>query len=108
MDPHIITTCIDDMIKYLDKHGETDSRSLASVLNVSEEMVNAWVSVLEEAHAVKVDYKLDKMFISSATAMKDDDKVSSNMTDEEKRLIKTGIVSTETMEHTREFMRANV
>ena len=108
MDPHSITTCIDDLIKYLNEHGETDSKSLASALNVSEEMVNAWVYVLEEAHAVKIDYKLDKMFISSVSVMKDDANVTSEMSDEEKRLIKTGIVSLETMEQTREFMRANV
>ncbi|MGA3021085.1 MAG: hypothetical protein ABSD68_04005 [Candidatus Micrarchaeales archaeon] len=108
MNPHTITTCIDDLIKYLNENGETDSRSLASALNVSEEMVNAWVYVLEEAHAVKIDYKFDKMFISSAMLMKEDDKVSSDMTDEEKRLIKTGIVSHETMEQAKEFMRANV
>jgi hypothetical protein len=108
MDPHIMTTRIDDLIKYLNEHGETDSKSLASALNVSEEMVNAWVYVLEEAHAVKIDYKLDKMFISSVSVMKDDANVTSEMSDEEKRLIKTGIVSLETMEQTREFMRANV
>jgi DeoR/GlpR family transcriptional regulator of sugar metabolism len=108
MDPHSITTCIDDLIKYLNEHGETDSRTLANALKVSEEMINAWVDVLEEAHAVKIDYKLDKMFISTATEIKEEDKVASKMTEEEKKLIDSGIISPETMEGTKEFMQANI
>jgi hypothetical protein len=108
MDPHTITTCIDDLIKYLNEHGETDSKSLANALNVSEDMVNEWVDVLEEAHAVKIDYKLDKMFVSSLAETKEDDKVTRKMTNEEKELVETGIITPETIEETREFMRANI
>ncbi|MGA3020708.1 MAG: hypothetical protein ABSD68_02045 [Candidatus Micrarchaeales archaeon] len=108
MDPHTITTCIDDLIKYLNEHGETDSKSLASALNVSEEMINAWADALEEAHAIKIDYKLDKMFISSTTEMKEEDRVADKMTEEEKKLIETGIISPETIEQAKEFMQANI
>lgn len=59
-----ITTSIDDLVKYLSQHGETDSTTLSQALNVSEGIVETWVDVLEKASIVKISYKLGKMFIS--------------------------------------------
>ena len=57
-----ITTSIDDLVKYVHEHGETDSNTLAAALNVGEAIIEKWTDVLEKAQIVKVSYKLGKMY----------------------------------------------
>jgi chromosome segregation ATPase len=66
-----ITTSIDDMVRYLNEHGETDSSTLAAALKVSEGIIETWADVLEKAQIVKVNYKLGKMFVSPMTVTKE-------------------------------------
>lgn len=66
-----ITTSIDDLVKYLNEHGETDSSTLAAALKVSEGMIETWADVLEKAQIVKVNYKMGKMFVSPMTVTKE-------------------------------------
>lgn len=65
-----ITTSIDDLVKYLTAHGETESSELAKALGVSENIIGKWTDVLEKAKVVKISYKVGKMFISLATTSK--------------------------------------
>lgn len=66
-----ITTSIDDLVKYLKEHGETDSSALASALNVGENIIETWADVLEKAQIVKVSYKLGKMYVSQMLLTKE-------------------------------------
>ncbi len=59
-----ITTSIDDLVKYVHEHGETDSSALAVALSVGEAIIEKWADVLEKAQIVKVSYKLGKMFVA--------------------------------------------
>ena len=49
-----ITTSIDDLVKYLTAHGETESSELAKALGVSENIIGKWTDVLEKAKVVKM------------------------------------------------------
>jgi len=66
-----ITTSIDDLVKYLNEHGETDSSTLAAALKVGESIIETWADVLEKAQIVRVSYKLGKMFVSPMTISKE-------------------------------------
>ncbi len=66
-----ITTSIDDLVKYLGEHGETESSVLAGALKVSDEIVATWADVLEKAQIVKINYRMGKMFISPMVKAKD-------------------------------------
>ncbi len=66
-----ITTSIDDLVKYLNEHGETDSTTLSGSLRVSERIIETWSDVLEKAKIVKINYRLGKMFISPMVATKE-------------------------------------
>ncbi len=66
-----ITTSIDDLVRYLNEHGETDSTTLAAALKVSEGIIETWADVLEKAQIVRVNYKLGKMFVSPMTVTKE-------------------------------------
>ncbi len=59
-----ITTSIDDLVKYVHEHGETDSSALAIALNVGEPIVEKWADVLEKAQIIKISYKLGKMYMA--------------------------------------------
>ncbi|MGC8676454.1 MAG: hypothetical protein ACP5T3_02985 [Candidatus Micrarchaeia archaeon] len=63
-----ITTSIDDLVKYLGDHGETDSLTLAKDLGVPETIVETWANVLEKANIVHVSYKVGRMYISKAVS----------------------------------------
>lgn len=65
-----ITTSIDDLVKYLSEHGETESSDLAKALGVNESIIETWADVLEKAKITKVSYKVGKMFVSLATEAK--------------------------------------
>jgi chromosome segregation ATPase len=66
-----ITTSIDDLVKYLNEHGESDSSTLAAALKVNENIIETWADVLEKAQIVKVNYKLGKMYVSPMITSKE-------------------------------------
>jgi DNA repair exonuclease SbcCD ATPase subunit len=66
-----ITTSIDDLVKYLNEHGETDSAALSGALKVNESIIETWADVLEKAQIVRINYKLGKMFVSPMTITKE-------------------------------------
>ncbi len=66
-----ITTSIDDLVKYLNEHGETESSVLASELKVGENIINTWAEVLEKAQITKINYKMGKMFVSPMVITKE-------------------------------------
>mgnify|MGYP001626175576 FL=1 len=68
-----VTTSIDDLVKYIDEHGETDSFTLAKDLGVSEPVIETWANVLEKANIVKISYKVGKMYIAKAIASKEEE-----------------------------------
>lgn len=65
-----ITTSIDDLVKYLNEHGETESSDLAKALNVNESIIETWADVLEKAKITKISYKVGKMYVSLPVAGK--------------------------------------
>ncbi|MDE1854783.1 MAG: hypothetical protein KGH57_00470 [Candidatus Micrarchaeota archaeon] len=71
-----ITTSIDDLVKYLNEHGETDSAALAAALKVNENIIETWADVLEKAQIVRINYKLGKMFVSPMTITKEGEEVA--------------------------------
>ncbi len=66
-----VTTSIDDLVKYINEHGETDSSTLAAALKVGENIIETWADVLEKAQIVKINYKLGKMFVAPKTVTKE-------------------------------------
>lgn len=82
-----IVTGIDNLLKYLKEHGETDSITLAASLNVSEKTIEDWSNVLEKAKMIHISYKLGKMYASPVL-------ISEAAVGEEKRLtdIKKSII----------------
>src|SRR5208337_1649342 len=67
-DDQRITTSIDDLVKYLKEHGETESSELANTLGVDTGIVEAWSDALEKAKIVRITYKVGKMYVSLAGA----------------------------------------
>jgi chromosome segregation ATPase len=63
-----ITTSIDDLVKYLNEHGETESSDLAKALKVNESIIETWADVLEKAKITKISYKVGKMYVSLPVA----------------------------------------
>ncbi len=63
-DEQSITTSIDDLVKYLNEHGETESSALAGTLGVSEAVIEAWAGALEKAKMTKVIYKRGRMYLA--------------------------------------------
>lgn len=66
-----ITTSIDDLVKYLNEHGETDSAALSGALKVNESIIETWADVLDKAQIVRISYKLGKMYVSPMTITKE-------------------------------------
>jgi hypothetical protein len=64
-----VTTTIDDLVKYLKEHGETESSKLASELKVSEGIIEIWADALEKAGITKISYKVGKMFVAPVTSL---------------------------------------
>ncbi len=63
-----LTTSIDDLVNYLNAHGETESTVLSHDLKVPEAIIETWASILEKANIVKISYRSGKMFISKFAA----------------------------------------
>jgi hypothetical protein len=63
-----INTSIDDLVRYLKEHGETESSELARMLNAQESMIEMWAGVLEKAKVTKITYKGGKMYVSLINA----------------------------------------
>lgn len=61
-----VTTSIDDLVKYINEHGETDSFSLSQALGVSEAIIEVWAGALEKAKLMRVLYKRGKMYLAPA------------------------------------------
>ncbi|MGC8586835.1 MAG: hypothetical protein ACP5K9_00905 [Candidatus Micrarchaeia archaeon] len=59
-----ITTGIDALVEYIKTHGESDSATLASAMNVSETVIEEWAGILEKAGIVQITYKAAKMYVS--------------------------------------------
>ena len=70
MPDQAITTSIDDLVNYLNVHGETESEELAESLGVSQEMVETWSGILERANIVKISYRVGKMYVTMAVSKK--------------------------------------
>jgi chromosome segregation ATPase len=87
-----ITTSIDDLVKYLNEHGETESSILASALNVSDGIINTWAEVLEKAQITKINYKMGKMFVSPMVVSKEGIEVAKKTVE-----MKKGVAETELM-----------
>ncbi len=85
-----LTTSIDDLVKYVNEHGETDSTTLASALKVGENIIETWADVLEKAQIVKINYKLGKMFVSPKTITKEGAEVAKKTVE-----MKRGVAETE-------------
>ncbi len=74
-----VVTGIDSLLNYINKNGEVDTTTLASVLGVSEGTVLEWSAVLEKAKLILIVYKLGKMYVSPTTtsiSIDNDDKTS--------------------------------
>ncbi|MGA3020729.1 MAG: hypothetical protein ABSD68_02155 [Candidatus Micrarchaeales archaeon] len=93
MEDQPITTCIDDLVKYLNEHGESDANTLANALNVSESIIGTWSDVLEKAHIVKVNYKLGKMFVSPIAMTKEGASVAKKMIEVKKGVAEAELVA---------------
>jgi chromosome segregation ATPase len=93
MEDRPITTSIDDLVKYLNEHGESDANTLANALNVSESIVSTWADVLEKARMVKVNYKLGKMFISPMAMTKEGVEVAKKTIEVKKGVAETELVA---------------
>ncbi len=63
-----VTTSIDELVRYLKEHGETDSVTLAVALKVSPNIIEDWSNILEKANLVKISYRVGKMYISMTVA----------------------------------------
>jgi hypothetical protein len=66
IDDQSVTTSIDDLVKYLNEHGETESSELANTLGVGEGLIEAWANALEKAKIVKITYKSGRMYLAPA------------------------------------------
>ncbi len=64
MADNVTSTGIDALLKYVNDHGETEIPILAKVMKVDIAVAEQWASILENAKLVKVNYKLDKMFVA--------------------------------------------
>src|SRR5271157_3411176 len=93
MEDRPITTCIDDLVKYLNEHGESDANALANALNVSESIISTWADVLEKARIVKINYKLGKMFISPMAMTKEGVEVARKTVEVKKGVAETELVA---------------
>ena len=87
-----ITTSIDDLVKYLNEHGETESSALATELKVGENIINTWAEVLEKAQIVKINYKMGKMFVSPMVITKEGVEAAKKTVE-----LKKGVAETELM-----------
>jgi predicted nucleic acid-binding Zn-ribbon protein len=63
-----VTTSIDDLVKYLNEHGETESSELANMLGVGEAIVEAWADALEKAKIVRITYRVGRMYVALEAA----------------------------------------
>lgn len=64
MADNVTSTGIDALLKYVNEHGETEILILAKVMRVDLTVAEQWASILENAKLVKVNYKLDRMFVA--------------------------------------------
>ncbi len=60
----VTSTGIDALLKYVNEHGETEMVVLAKIMRVDITVAEQWASILENAKLVKINYKLDKMFVA--------------------------------------------
>ncbi|MEM3781447.1 MAG: hypothetical protein QXT43_00590 [Candidatus Micrarchaeaceae archaeon] len=73
-----VTTSIDDLVKYLGEHGETDSIKLSRDLNVTEPIIETWANVLEKSNIVHISYKVGRMYVSKAAATPEEETAIKN------------------------------
>lgn len=92
---NVTSTGIDALLKYVNAHGETDVLNLSKVFKVDMMVIEQWANILENAHVVKVSYKLDKMFIAPLSMSKEDLKAMSAETDVRRRTIVSDVKSRE-------------
>ncbi len=64
MPENITSTGIDALLKYVNEHGETDVFNLSKAFGVDVSIIEQWANILENAKMVKVNYKLDKMYVA--------------------------------------------
>ena len=61
-----LTTGVDDLLKYLREHGETEMQRLAASFGVGVPVIEQWVGALEAAKVVKVNIRRNGRFVSVA------------------------------------------
>ncbi len=66
MPENITTTGIDGLVEYLNTHGQTDVPAIAGALGIDQKVIEQWANILESAGALKISYKVDRMYLSPA------------------------------------------
>ena len=66
-----ITTSIDELLKYVTEHGDTESTVLIAALGISQKTLEEWADILEKANILKITYKVGKMFLSPVSQSKE-------------------------------------
>ncbi len=92
---NVTSTGIDALLKYVNEHGDTDVLNLSKVFKVDVTVIEQWANILENAHMVKVSYKLDKMFIAPLSMSTEDIKAMSAETDVRRKAIVSDVRSRE-------------
>ncbi|MEM3181327.1 MAG: hypothetical protein QXY86_03035 [Candidatus Micrarchaeaceae archaeon] len=88
-----VTTSIDDLVKYLEDHGETDSLTLAKDLNVTEPIIETWANVLEKSNIVHISYKVGRMYVSKAAATPEEEAAIRSSVVERQGVVENNIVA---------------
>ncbi len=66
-----ITTSIDELLKYITEHGDTESTVLIAALGISQKTLEEWAEILEKANLLKITYRVGKMFIAPVSQSKE-------------------------------------
>ena len=66
-----ITTSIDELLKYVTEHGDTESTVLIAALGISQKTLEEWADILEKANILKITYRVGKMFLSPVSQSKE-------------------------------------
>lgn len=64
MADQVTTTGIDGMLRYIKEHGETETVALSRALNVSQDLVEKWMDVLESSGLVKRSVRMGTIFVA--------------------------------------------
>ena len=57
MKSQVLNTPVDEVVEYIKKHPNSTILSISKAFKINEELVDRWISVLEEAGILKVQFK---------------------------------------------------